>query len=508
MLSSGRSSRLRDGSQPRRAANGLFLPALALWLSSCSVGPDAPPETQSPKSEAIDAKPMGDSISTAQQPLPRWWTSLKDPLLDELIAQADASNQTLAAAIANVRAAYAAVGASEAQLWPTVGAGAQYNRVLTNIAQLAAQGVVLEPYDSYAYGVGLSSWELDLWGGVRRQIEAAGATAESRVDQLRDALVSVRSQVAASYVQLRMLQAQRVASIANRDALATTQKLAKARFDAGTTNALEVARAQAELDGADAQLPQLDAGIASTVATIAVLCGGSPSEFAPLLAETKPVPSAPDVAGIGLPEELLTRRPDVRGARQRLLAATAAIGVAESYRFPKLTVSGNIYIAATGTDGLSDLSSKAYSFGPSLSLPLFTGGKIDAAVRQQRAEAEAALAQYRNAILTAVGDVSASASDFALARETRRRSDAALASAETALALAQQQYDAGLVDYGTLLDVQRGKLGAESSAVEARAAVTQGYVALQRALGAGWDAEEQAVAAAMQADSTNSENAR
>lgn len=484
------------------------LPAVLLWLAACSVGPDAPPETAPPAPTAIDAAPMGESIANGVQPLPRWWTALKDPLLDSLIERANESNQTLAAAVANVRAAYAAVGVSEAQLWPTVGAGAQYNRVLTNIAQLAAQGVVLEPYDSYAYGVGLSSWELDLWGGVRRQIEAANATAESRVDQLRDALVSVRTQVAASYVQLRMLQAQRAAAVANRDALATTSKLVRSRFEAGTTNALELARAQAELDGADAQLPQLEAGIASTVATIAVLCGGSPAEFAPLLAEQKPVPSAPDVAGIGLPEELLTRRPDVRGARQRLLAATAAIGVAESYRFPKLTLSGNFYIAATGTDGLSDLSNKAYSFGPSLSLPLFTGGRIDATVSQKRAEAEAALAQYRGAIVTAVGDVSASASDFALARETRRRSDLALASAESALALAQQQYDAGLVDYGTLLDVQRGKLNAESAAVEARAAVTQGYVALQRALGAGWDAEEQAVAAAQSAEGNQEGNAR
>lgn len=354
----------------------------------------------------------------------------------------------------------------------------------------------------------MSSWEIDVWGGVRRQVEAAVASAESRVDQLRDALVSVRSQVAASYVQLRMLQAQRAALLGNRDALATTLELSRARLAAGTTNALEVSRAKAEFDSADAQLPQLDAGIASTVATIAVLCGGSPSEFAPLLAEQKPVPTAPDVAGIGLPEQLLTRRPDVRAAQQRLLAATAAIGATESYRFPKLTLSGNFYIAATGPDGLNDLSNKAYSFGPSLSLPLFTGGKIDAAVNQKRAEAEAALAQYRGAILAAVGDVSACASDFSLARETRRRSDLALASAESALGMAQQQYDAGLVDYGTLLDVQRAKLSAESAAVEARAGVTQGYVALQRALGAGWDAEEQAVAAAKSAASNQEESAR
>lgn len=508
MLRPERSNQLHHKANGLSARAGLCSFAALLGLASCRVGPDAPPDTTAPPRDALSRGPLGDGVTADQQPLPRWWTSLGDPLLNTLIERADATNQTLAAAAANVRAAYAAVGVSEAQLWPTVGAGAQYTRTLTNIALLAANGVVLEPYNSYAYGVGMSSWEIDLWGGVRRQVEAAAASAESRVEQLRDALVSVRTQVAASYVQLRMLQEQRASLIANCEALATTLELTRARYEAGTTNALDLSRAKAEYDGADAQVPQFDAGIASTIATIAVLCGGNPSEFAPMLAEKQAMPKSPEVAGIGLPEELLQRRPDVRSAQQRLVAATAAIGAAEAYRYPKLTISGNFYIATTGTDGLADLGNRAYSIGPSLYLPLFTGGRIDATVNQKRAEAEAALAQYRGAVIAAVGDVSACASDFVHARETRRRSDSALASADAALSLAQQQYDAGVIDYATLLDVQRGKLSAESTAVEARAGVVQGYIALQRALGAGWDAEEQAVEAAISAESTQSENAR
>jgi outer membrane protein, multidrug efflux system len=508
MLCSGRSNRLHHKANGRSARAGLVSFAVLLSFASCRVGPDAPPDTPAPANDSVSRGPLGDGVTAEQQPLPRWWKSLGDPMLDSLIERAAAANQSLATAAANVRAAYAAVGVSEAQLWPTIGAGAQYTRTLTNISLLASQGVVLEPYDSYAYGVGMSSWEIDLWGGVRRQVEAAAASAEARVDQLRDALVSVRTQLAASYVQLRMLQEQRASLIANCEALATTLELTRARYEAGTTNALDLSRAKAEYDGADAQVPQFDAGIASTIATIAVLCGGNPSEFAPMLAEKKAMPKSPEVAGIGLPEELLQRRPDVRSAQQRLVAATAAIGAAEAYRYPTLTISGNFYIAATGTDGLSELSNKAYSIGPALYLPLFTGGRIDATVNQKRAEAEAALAQYRGAVIGAVGDVSACASDFVHARETRRRSDSALASAEAALGLAQQQYDAGVIDYSTLLDLQRGKLSAESTAVEARAGVVQGYIALQRALGAGWDAEEQAVQAAMSAESTQSENAR
>ena len=172
------------------------------------------------------------------------------------------------------------------------------------------------------------------------------------------------------------------------------------------------------------------------------------------------------------------------------------IGAAEAMRLPTITVSGNFYIAANDVGGLGDLSNKAYSFGPSVYLPLFTGGKLENAVRQQRAAADAALAQYRDSVLSAIGDVSACVSDWVYARETRARSEAALASAESALSLAQQQFDAGVTDYSVLIDVQRATLEAESSAVEARAALVQGFISLQRALGAGWSDSDQIVSTA------------
>ncbi len=483
-------SRVEPPFPPTSPTRRIATVGLVLFVTACTVGPDAPEPIAAPDAGAA-MLPDDPSIDTRAEPSPQWWRALGDPTLDALIAQAEAGNQSLAAAIANVRAAYAGVGASESQLWPSIGAGAQYTRTQTNIAQLAAAGVVVEPYDMYAYGVGLSAWEIDLWGGVRRQVEAAKAGAEAQVDLLRNALVSVRSQVAANYIQLRTLESQRGVLVANRDALLRSRDLVKARYDAGTTNALDLERAQTQLEQVEAELPQIEAALASARATLAVLCGESPATLAARVAEPAAIAEAPDAAGVGLPEELLARRPDVRAARQQLVAATAAIGVAEAQRFPRLTVSGTFYIASTGVDGLGDLSNKAYSIGPSLSLPLFTGGRIDSAVRQQRAEAEAALAQYRQAVLAAVGDMSASAADYAHARETRRRSDAALASARRALAIAEQQYDAGVTDYSTLLDVQRAALGAESDAVSARAAVVQGYISLQRALGAGWSEDEQ-----------------
>jgi outer membrane protein TolC len=254
------------------AAVGLLLVASALALASCKVGPDAPPATEPPAAGALLA-PAGGAIDPAAQPSPRWWLALKDPTLDALVARAEEHNQSLAAAVASVRAAYASVGASESALWPQIGAGASYSRTLTNIAQLAAAGVIVEPYDTYAYGVGLSAWEIDLWGSVRRQVEAARASAESQVDLLRDALVSVRTQVAASYLQVRTLQQQRAVLLANRDALVKSRDLVQERFDSGVTGRLDLARAEAELDGVEAEVPQVEAGLSSAIATLAVTPG-------------------------------------------------------------------------------------------------------------------------------------------------------------------------------------------------------------------------------------------
>jgi len=463
--------------------------------ASCSLGPKAPPETPAPAAGAL--LPVdGASVRADAEPDARWWESLGDPVLNDLVARADAGNQTLAAAAANVRAAYAGLGVTEGDLWPSVGLGAQYARTQTNIAQLAAAGVKLDPYNMYAYGLGMSAWEIDLWGGVHKQVEAAAASAASQVDALRNALLSVRGQVASTYVQLRTLQEQHRVLVENRDALAKTRDLVKGRFTAGTTNKLDLERAQAQLDAVDAQIPQVDAGVASATSMLAVLCGMDPAQIAPVVAAAKPIPAAPDVAGVGLPAQLLERRPDVRGAWQRLIAATAAIGAAEAMRLPTITVSGNFYISANDLGGLGDISNKAYSFGPSVYLPIFTGGKLESAVRQQRAAADAALAQYRDTVLGAVGDVSACVSDWVYARETRARSEAALASAESALSLAQQQFDAGVTDYSTLIDVQRATLDAESTAVDARAGLVQGFISLQRALGAGWSDSDQIVSTA------------
>jgi NodT family efflux transporter outer membrane factor (OMF) lipoprotein len=488
-------------SSPRAVARVAFVAfaCAACGLSGCQVGPKAPPSVDPPANDSLLVS-KGGGVDLSLAPDERWWTRLGDPTLDELIARAEQGNQSLAVALASVRSAYAGLGVTKGDLWPNFGFGAQYARTLTNVAQLAAAGVNVEPYNMYAYGIGMSAWEIDLWGGVRRRVESAEASARGEIESLRDALVSVRSQVAANYVQLRTLQARRAVLVRNLEALGKSRDLVRGRFAAGTTTSLDVARVEAQYDAVEAQVPSLDAGIASAAASIAVLCGETPSALRALVDEVRPVPGVPEVVGVGLPADLVERRPDVRAARQQLVAATAQIGAAEAARLPTISLSGNFYIASNTVSGLGDLANKAYSFGPSLYLPIFTAGALENSVAQKRAQAEGALAQYRGAVLAAIGDLSASMSDFVLAHESVARADAAATSAREALALAQSQLDAGVIDLTVYLDVERDSLEAENDAVDARATLAQNYVALSRALGSGWSDADAARAATKVAD--------
>lgn len=463
----------------------LAIAVAALGIAGCRQGPDAPPEVAAPAAGSLLVS-KGGGVDTALPADERWWTRLGDARLDDLIARAEKGNQSLAAALASVRGAYAGLGVTKGDLWPNFGFGAQYQRTLTNIAQLASTGVNVEPYNMYAYGIGMSSWEIDLWGGVRRRVESAEASARGQVEALREALISVRAQVVACDLQLRTLQARREVLVRNLASLAGTRDAVKAKYESGTATKLDLSRVVAQYDAVDAQLPSIDAAIASAAASLAVLCGEAPSNFAPFVAEAAALPSIPEVVGIGLPADILERRPDVRAARQALAAATAQIGAAEAARLPTISISGNFYIASNTVSGLGDLQNKAYAIGPSLYLPIFTAGALENASKQAKAAAEGALAQYQGAVISAVGDLSASVSDFVFARDSLARSLAARASAEETLALARQRLDAGVIDLTTYLDVERETLQAESDAVDAEATLAQSFVSLNLALGGGW----------------------
>jgi NodT family efflux transporter outer membrane factor (OMF) lipoprotein len=486
-----------------------FALAAIVAIAGCKVGPnpkplvlsDAEPALPTPADftppELTDTERAGDATALsataadetpdAAAALDRWWTRFNDPKLDALVAQAEAANASIAQALSNVRVAQAQLGLSEAALWPTIAAGAEYQRTKQNFSRLAAQGVDTDPFSVWAYGVAMSNWELDLWGRIRRLVEASESGLRASVDDLRAALVSVRSQTASTYLSLRTVEerlAVTEAAVAN---LRQTLALAEKKYNAGTTTKLDVNRAQANLDLEEAAIPQLRSALADAKGDLATLCGTSTADIEALLGARGTIPGAPDAIAVGIPAALLERRPDLRAANARYMAAVASIGAAEALHYPALNLGGNLYISSTEFSGLGDWSNRAYSFGPSLSLPLFTGGAINSQILQAKATAEVAFNAWRGTLVRAVAEADVAIASLVLARDADARYEKATASAEDTYRLAKLQYDAGTTTLENLLDIQNQYYRAQDAEVQARGLAARSVVDLCRALGGGWE---------------------
>jgi NodT family efflux transporter outer membrane factor (OMF) lipoprotein len=430
-----------------------------------------------------------DAATAAAEPinLDHWWSRFNDPVLDQLILKADMCNTSVAVALSNVRLAQANLGVTESELWPNVLAGAGYKRVQQNFSQIAATGIDLAPYDAYSYGLSLPAWEIDLWGRIARSIESSTADMRASVDDLRSAMTSIRAQVATAYVGLRTLQARLDvldASIAN---LQSNVDLSAQKYASGTVTALDFNQAQSNLDLQSAEIPQLRSSMASTIGQLATLCGTTSKEMTSLLGEQRAVPMGPDSIPVGVPASLLERRADLRAANENYAAAVATIGAAEAQNYPALTLTGEFSISATSLSGLGDWSNKAYSFGPSLSLPLFTGWRISSQINAAKANTELKFNVWRGVLIRAIGEVETSIAALAFARDSDRRLTKAVASSTDTYRLAKLQYDAGTTQLENLIDAQNNMLAAEDSQVQARGLVAQSIVELYKSLGGGWE---------------------
>ena len=476
---------------------------LALGSTGCKVGPDptplsttdagpampptfAPPELTSAE---VAADPTASSAmkADAKPELDTWWTRFNDPVLDALVMRADGSNASIAESLSRVRLAQAQLGVSESELWPTIAAGAQYKRVKQNFSQLAATGVETDPFDTWGYGLGLATWEIDIWGRIQRLVESSTADLRGSVDDLRAAMVSIRAQTATAYVEVRTLQARIAvveAAIAN---LAQTLTLAEQKFASGTVTKLDVNRAQADLDLESAGIPSLRSALAQSIGNLATLCGTNTQDITTILGPSRPIPIGPDAIAVGIPAAMLARRPDLRAASEDYQSAVAQIGASEALRYPALSLSGDFYISSTSFSGLGDWSNRAYSFGPSLSLPLFTGWKIDSQILVAKATTELAFNSWRGVLVRAVAEVDTAIATLALARSSDALYTKAVASANDTYRLARLQYDAGTTQLENLLDIQNQLLKAEDAEVKSRGLVAQSIVELYRALGGGWE---------------------
>ena len=490
---------------------GVPLCVMVLSLAACSVGPDftppKPPEVATWSDRSAQPFQRTPAVSTQTNPDPKWWDGFNDPVMTAVIDKAISGNLDLQQAVLRVvEAQQGEVSARAAGLPSVNGTGSFMREQLGLRGLLLSQGVygkinglggsesstingalngLTAPVNLYQYGLS-SSWELDLFGRVRRSVEQAKASAEAQAEATNDALVMLEGQVAQAYVQLRGAQALTATQQDNvrtaQEALGLTQK----RQLQGLATALDVEQARTQLDNTQYQLPGYEKQAQQAMNRLSVLTGQPPGTLDAMLGPSAPLPKTPAVVGIGVPSTLARRRPDIREAEARLHAATANVGVATASFYPDISLTGSFGLRALDASYLTNWASDFYSFGPSISLPIFQGGRLTAGLRMARAqEAEAALA-YRGTVLNALREVEDALVAYRTDRAARDKLVQAVKSGEMTLYLSRDRYTHGLADFIQVLDAERTLIGSRQQLVQADVALTNDVVALYDALGGGW----------------------
>ncbi len=443
-----------------------------------------------------------------------WWKQFNDPELTSLVRRVAAGNLDVRAATFRLAQSRAQRGITAADQFAQVNGNTSYTRQL-----ISKQGVIsaigsgagggspgtqsnglggrqgsfptggasIPPFDLFQGGFD-ASWELDLWGRVRRFVESADATLEASTEARRSQLLSSVAEVARDYVQLRGTQATLKIT---RDNLASAQEsamLTGERFKGGLATDLDVANAQQQVEATAANIPQLEQQEAQSINAIGLLLGMPPAALRTELSPRKPVPPVPPRVPVGLPSELAQRRPDIRQAEAQLHAATADIGMAKADFYPRLTLSGSVALQALQVRNLG-WSAGTYSFGPSLTIPIFEGGRLRRTVELREAAQQEAAINYQRTVLQAFTDVDNALVAYAAEQRRRTRLAAQAVQSRRALNLAQSRFRQGLSDFLEVLTAQRTLLSSEQQLSDSTATVSANLVSLYKALGGGWEAD-------------------
>ena len=467
-----------------RTLAALAVAALLILLPAgcATVGPDyAPPPMTAPPAWNT---PLQGGLQEAANPqgLAAWWTTLNDPELSRLVERAAAGNLDLKKAAARIREARARRGLSKAGLYPTLDASGSAGR-----SRGSADTGIATTTDLFSAGLD-ASWEIDLFGGVRRSVEAAEADLQAAGEDLHDTLVSLLAEVVLNYADLRTAQARLAVTESSLKSLEETLRLTEWRAQAGLGDELAMEQARYNLASARSQIPTLQRATAEAKNRLAVLLGEAPGAVHAELEKTAPLPSLPASVAVGVPADLLRQRPDVRRAERALAAQTARIGVATAELYPKLRLSGAIGLQALSLNGLFDAGNSTSSASSLLSWRIFDAGAIRQNIEIQSALHEQSLIVYESAVLAALEE--AENAILAYAQEQRRRQslNEAARSAESAAELAEIKYRAGLIDFTTVLDAERSLLSFRDQLAQSDGAIVTNLVKLYKSLGGGWTA--------------------
>ena len=413
----------------------------------------------------------------------RWWATLNDPELDRLMDRAVNGSLTLREARARVWESRARRGMSVADLYPTLNA----NGGMTKSKSSRNAGGTGRETDLYQAGFD-AGWEVDIFGGVARSVEAADADLAASEEDLRDVLVSLLGEVASSYVEVRTYQARLDAARENLNAQQSTFDLIESRYAAGLSDELTVQQARYVLENTRSQIPSLAAGLDAAKNRLAVLMGETPGSVHKELAASGPIPVPPVRVAVGVPADSLRRRPDIRKAERSLAAQSARIGVATADLYPKFSLIGSIGLESLSTGTFFETGdSKTYSLGPSISWPIFDAGSIRRNIEVQTALQEQYLMQYRSAVLSALQEAQDAMESYAQEQLRRQSLELATQAAGRAVVLARDKFKAGLVDFSDVLDAQRSLLDYQDQLAQSEGLVTTNLIALYKAMGGGWE---------------------
>jgi NodT family efflux transporter outer membrane factor (OMF) lipoprotein len=464
----------------------------AALLSACgAVGPDYRQPSANVPPGWSEPVPGAQAPAAGDAKISQWWSTFHDPALDQLVARALHSNLDLRLAGERVREARARAGYAEADLLPTAQANASAARVRASHHQPVLGSLPVPkgtPFQDDVSQVGFdASWEIDVFGGKRREDEAANADLQAAQARQRGAVVTLLGEVARSYLDLRADQRRK--AIAQDNITAQEQALAITRDRAahGLSSQLDVEQAATVLANTRAAVPGLDRDADIATHRLAILLGQPPGALAGELAPAQDLPAAPPLVPVGLPSDLIRRRPDVQAAERALAAATARIGVARADLFPHFYLTGGAGYESIDSSPLFSPSSSMWSIGPSVSWHIFDYGHVRANIRLQEAAADAARTTYDATILTALGDVEDALVSYAQEQNHHRELTAAVASSAHAVELARQLYANGIRDFTAVLDAERSLYTAQDQSAQSDQAIDVDVVALYKALGGGWE---------------------
>lgn len=456
----------------------LFILTLPLVLSACALGPDYQrPEQELP--EKFTSLDNWKQASPAElEDKGQWWQLYQDQVLDDLLAQLDANNQNLAAAEAAWRMADAALGGTSSGLYPQLSASGNSTR---------RGGGDSPSTKNKDVKLGLN-WQLDLWGKVRREIEAGQAQLEASAADWANLRLSLQSQLVQNYIQLRVLDEQIRIADTNQQAFARVLRISENRYRAGMVTKADTSQSLSQLKSSEAQLLSLRSQRRRLENSIAVLLGQPAGQFS--LAVSQQLPQMPELPQ-EVPVSLLERRPDIAAAERRVMAANAQIGVAKTAYFPSFSLGANAGYRSNQWPGLLDSPNRYWSFGPQVDLRLFDAGARRAASNQAKASHEQQVANYRQTTLQAIAEVEDALVQLLSLQQEYQAQAQAEAAAKDAWQMIENQYQAGMVDFVALSNAQNTALSAERSLIELRSSQLIASVQLISALGGGWQTQQE-----------------